>query len=189
MRTTCPQHASLQLLRPVAATTPFRRARRAERHCCKLKRHSPRALAVQDFADVVQSFPLLTGAVATTGELFEGHDDSFVLKHTDHSKLCSDWRCRCWPVESVASFDHGRGLSARQRGTSTTNCSRQSSQRRCPRFWGVRQTWSRSGCRGITLYHMLCCLVSLMTSSTTIMHVRCLNLRLPLVTHATRPPG
>ena len=78
MRTTCPQHAHLQLLRPVAGSNPFRRAQRAQRRCCRLKRHSPRALAVQDFADVVQSSPLLTGAVATTGALFEGLDDDYV---------------------------------------------------------------------------------------------------------------
>ena len=162
MRTTCPQHANLQLLRPVGATTPFRRARRAERCCCRLKRHSPRALAFQDFADVVQSSPLLTGAVATTGELFEGRDDSFVLKDTDHNNFCSGWRCRFWPVELVASFGHGRGLAARQRSAGSTDCSRQSSQRRCIGLRCVRQAWSRSGCRGtrhkviVTLCAVLC---------------------------------
>ena len=68
MQSTCQQHIQVSLLRPVPITQPFRPLSRCVRRSRRGYRCSPSALAVQDIVDSIQSSPVISGAVATTGQ-------------------------------------------------------------------------------------------------------------------------
>jgi len=69
MQSTSQQHIKASLLRPVPIPQPFRPlSRSVRRRDRRVYRCPPSALAVQDIVDTIQSSPVISGAVATTGE-------------------------------------------------------------------------------------------------------------------------
>lgn len=56
------------LLRPVRSTLPFRATSAAKRRSCRALQRTKVTSALQDLVHAIQETPLVTGAIATTGE-------------------------------------------------------------------------------------------------------------------------
>ena len=107
MQSTSQQHMQASWLRPVPILQPFRPLSCSVRRSRRVYRCPPSALAVQDFVDTIQSSPVLSGAVATTGETADTGISLLTVFGIliSYQKLgCSGWRVCCCLVGPFTGF-------------------------------------------------------------------------------------